>query len=147
MASTAINNRADTANAGGERGNNSFQQSVHLNRGDTGYSSGVCGNVVSPPDADSDKAREQNEGVVCALFNQDLNLHDIPSRHICPLMQKPPIVGVCFNVPDRNGDTTDQVFEQSQLYRWIATPGNMRMRQSISHPINHSLFHVYQHGI
>ncbi len=75
MASTTINNRADTTNAGGEWGNNSLQQSVNLNRGDTGYSSSVCGNIVSPPDADSNKAREQREGVVCALFNQELNLH------------------------------------------------------------------------
>jgi hypothetical protein len=34
MASTAINNRADTANAGGDGGNNSLQQqSVNVNRG------------------------------------------------------------------------------------------------------------------
>ncbi len=136
MASTAINNRADTANAGGEWGNNSLQQSVNLNRGETGYSSGVHGNIVSPPDADSDKAHEQRKGVVRALFNQELNLHDIPSQHICPLTQEPPVVGVYFDVPDINGDVTDQVFERSQLYRWIATPGNMRMCQNISHPIN-----------
>jgi hypothetical protein len=136
MASTAINNRADTANTGGEWGNNSLQQSVNLNWGDTGYSSGVRGNIVSPPDVDSDEAREQCEGVVCALFNQELNLHDIPSQHICLLTQEPPVVGVYFDVPDINGDVTDQVFEQSQLYRWIATPGNMRMRQNVSHPIN-----------
>ncbi len=31
---------------------------------------------------------------------------------------------------------TDQVFERSQLYRWIATPGNMRIRWNVSHLIN-----------
>ncbi len=137
MASTAINNRADTANAGGDGGYNSLQQqSVNVNRGGTGNSSSGRGNFVSPPDADSDEACEQREGVVCALFNQELNLHDIPSQHICPLTQEPPIVGVYFDVPDINGHITDQVFERSQLYRWICSPGNMRMRRNVSHPIN-----------
>ncbi len=118
MASTAINNRADTANAGGDGGNNSLQQqSVNVNRGGTGNSSSGHGNFVSPPDADSDKAHEQREGVVCALFNQELNLHDISSQHIFPLTQEPPIVGVYFDIPDIHGHITDQIFEWSQLYR------------------------------
>ena len=137
MASAAINNRADTANTGGDGGNNSLQQqSVNVTRGGTGNSSSGHGNFASPPDADSDEAREQREGVVCALFNQELNLHDIPSQHICPLTQEPPIVGVYFDIPDIHGHITDQVFKRSQLYRWIATPGNMRMRRNVSHPIN-----------
>ncbi len=45
-------------------------------------------------------------------------------------------MGVYFDIPDRNGDTTDQVFERSQLYRWIPTLGNLRSRQNVSHPIN-----------
>ncbi len=45
-------------------------------------------------------------------------------------------MGVYFDIPDRNGDTTNQVFERSQLYRWIATPGNLRSRRNVSHPIN-----------
>jgi hypothetical protein len=87
---------------------------------------------MSPPDGDS----EQHKGVVRALFNEEINVDDIPSQHICPLTQEPPVVGVYFDVPNRNGYTTDQVFERSQLYRWIATPGNLRSRQNISHPIN-----------
>ncbi len=43
---------------------------------------------------------------------------------------------VYFDVPDRKRDTTNQIFERSQLYRWIATPGNLRSCQSASHPIN-----------
>ena len=83
MASTAINNRADTANAGGDGGNNSLQQqSVNVNWGGTGNSSSGHGNFVSPPDADSDEAREQQEGVVCALFNQELNLHDLECTYV-----------------------------------------------------------------
>ncbi len=65
MASTATNNRADTANVGGNGGNNSLQhQSVNVNRGGTGNSSSGHGNFVSPPNADSDEACEQREGVV-----------------------------------------------------------------------------------
>jgi hypothetical protein len=112
------------------------QHSVNLNRGGTGNSSSGRGNFVSPPDADSDEAREQREGVVCALFNRELNLHDIPSQHICPLTQEPPVVGVYFDIPDINRHITDQVFKRSQLYRWIATPGNMRMHRNVSHLIN-----------
>ncbi len=63
MASTAINNGADTANPGGHGGNNSLQQqSVNVNREGTGNSSSGHGNFVSPPDADSDEARERREG-------------------------------------------------------------------------------------
>jgi hypothetical protein len=117
MLSTTNNNRVDPANA----------------RGD---SSGVRAVIVSHPGGDSDQASEQHKDVVCDLFDQEVNVHDIPSQHICPLMQKPPVVGMYFDIPDRNGDTTDQVFERSQLYRWIATPENMRSHQNVSHPIN-----------
>jgi hypothetical protein len=91
-----------------------------------GDSSGVRAVILSPPGGDSDQASEQHEGVIRALFNQEVNVQDIPSQQICPLTQEPPVVGVYFDIPDRNGDTTNQVFERSQLYRWIATPGNMR---------------------
>ncbi len=91
---------------------------------------------MSPPGGDSAQASEQHKGVVHALFNEEINVDDIPSQHICLLMQEPPVVDVYFDVPNRNGDTTDQVFERSQLYRWIATPGNLRSHQNVSHPIN-----------
>ena len=80
----------------------------------------LSGVIVSPP------TTERHKGVVCALFNEEVNVDNIPSQHICPLTQEPPVVGVYFDIPDRNGDTTDQVFERSQLYRWVATPGNLR---------------------
>jgi hypothetical protein len=72
---------------------------------------------VSPLGGDFAQTSEQHEGVVCALFNKEVNVDDIPSQHTCPLMQEPPIMGVYFDVRDRNGDTTNQVFEWSQLYR------------------------------
>ncbi len=103
-----------------------MQQSIISNQGGIGNSSRVCAVIMSPPGGDSAQAREQHEGVVCALFNKEVNVDDIPSQHIRPLMQEPPVVGVYFDIPDRNGDTTKQVFERSQLYRWIVTPRNLR---------------------
>ncbi len=130
MLSSATNNRINPANTGGGGGIDSLHQSIITNRGGTVNSSRVSGVIVSPP------TTEQHKGVVCALFNEEVNVDNIPSQHICPLTQEPPIVGVYFDIPDRNGDTTDQVFERSQLYRWIGTPGNLRSCRNISHPIN-----------
>jgi hypothetical protein len=136
MSSSANNNRVDPTNASGGGGIDSLQQSTILNRGGIGNSSGVCAVIVSPPGGDSAQASERHKGVVHALFNKEVNVDDIPSQHICPLMQEPPVVGVYFDIPHKNGDTTNQVFERSQLYRWIATPGNLRSRRNVSHPIN-----------
>ncbi len=132
MSSFTNNCRVDPANASGGGGINSSQQSIVSNWGGIGNSSRIHAVIVSPPGGDSAQASERHEGVVRALFNKEINVDDIPSQHICPLMQK----NVYFDVPDRNGDTAEQVFELSQLYRWIATPGNLRSRQNVSHPIN-----------
>jgi hypothetical protein len=120
----------------GGGGHQFFTAVHHLELGGIGNSSGIHAVIVSPPGGDSAQASEQHEGVICALFNKEINVDDIPSQHICPLMQEPPIMGVYFDVPNRNGDTTNKVFEWSQLYRWIATPGNMGSRQNVSHLIN-----------
>jgi hypothetical protein len=69
---------------------------------------------MSPPGGDSAQASERHEGVVRALFNKEINVDDIPSQHICPLMQEPSVVGVYFDVPDRNGDTTNSLFHVNQ---------------------------------
>ncbi len=120
---------------GGE-GIDSLQQSIISNREGIGNSSRVRAVILSPPGGDSAQASEQNEGIIRALFNEEVNVDDIPSQHTCLLTQEPPVVGVYFDVPDRNGNTTEQVFERSQLYRWIETPENLRSRQNVSHPIN-----------
>ena len=130
MLSSATNNRINPTNTGGGGGINSLHQSIITNRRGTVNSSRVSGVIVSPP------TTEQHERVVCALFYKEVKVDDIPSHHICPLTQEPPVVGVYFDILDRNGDTTDQVFERSQLYRWIATPGDLRSRRNVSHPIN-----------
>ena len=67
----------------------------------------------------------------------------LPSLHICSMLQEPPVVGVHFDVPSRNGGINAQVFEKSALYRWIVTMGDEpRSRQNVSHPINQQfVFH------
>jgi hypothetical protein len=117
-------------------GGHKFFAAVHLNWGGLGNSSRFCAVIVSPPGGDSAQASEQHKGVVCAHSDKEVNVDDIPSQHICPLMQESPVLGVYFDIPDRNGDTTKQVFEQSQFYRWIATLGNLRSHRNVSHPIN-----------
>jgi hypothetical protein len=136
MLSSANNNRVDPTNASGGGGIIPLQQSIVLNQGCLGNSSRFCAVIVSPPGGDSDQVSEQHKGVVSALFDKEVNVDDVPSQHICLLMQEPLIVGVCFDIPDRNRDTIEQDFEWSHLYRWIATLGNLRSRQNISHPIN-----------
>jgi hypothetical protein len=86
--------------------------------------------IVSPPGGgdSSEQASEDRDGISRSLFNEEVNINDIPSLHICPLMREPPVVGVHFDVPDQNRGITEQVFERSQLYRWIATPGNLFSR-------------------
>ena len=67
---------------------------------------------------------------------EEINVDDIASHHICPLSREPPFHGVHFDVPDSDGHITDQVFERSQLYRWIATPGNLNACRNVCHPLN-----------
>ncbi len=105
MSSSANNNRVDPANASGG-GKFDSLQSIVLNQGGLGNFSRFCAVIVSPPVEDSAQASEWHEGVVHALFDKELNVDDIPSQHICPLTQEPPIVGVYFDVPDINKDTT-----------------------------------------
>ena len=92
--------------------------------------------IVSPPVGDSGQANERHEYVTRALFVEPVNVDDIPSQHSCPLIFEPPMEGVYFDVPGSNGVISEQVFERSQLYRWIATRGSLRSSRDVSHPIN-----------
>ena len=51
----------------------------------------------------SDKAmnvRPEGKGVVRALFDkgEGVDVNNIPSQHICPLKQEPPVIGVYFHI-------------------------------------------------
>jgi hypothetical protein len=76
--------------------------------------------------------------VVPALFNdgEGRDVNNIPSQHICPLKQEPPVIGVYFDVPNSDGTISEQVFERSDLYRWIGTSGSYRAKRNVCHPIN-----------
>jgi len=96
--------------------------------------------VVSPPvDNSTHASGEPSEDVVRDLFsgrNEEIDVDDIDSQHICPLSREPPFQGVHFDVPDSNGRISEQVFERSDLFRWIATPGNLNARRNVIHPFN-----------
>ena len=76
--------------------------------------------------------------VVPALFNdgEGRDVNNIPSQHICPLKQEPPVIGVYFDIPNSDGTISEQVFERSDLYRWIGTSGSYRAKRNVCHPIN-----------
>ena len=93
---------------------------ANISRENSGGSSSFRPVIVSPVG----QAIEHHEGVTQALFDDEVNVNDIPSLHLCPLSQEPPVVGVYFDVPNRNGGINVQVFEKSALYRWIATAGD-----------------------
>ena len=103
-----------------------------------GISATVPRALVSPPAESAHVSGEAHEDVSRTLFNgnEEINVEDIASLHICPLSQEPPFQGVHFDIPDTSGHITEQVFERSQLYRWIATPGNLNARRNVCHPLN-----------
>ena len=91
-----------------------------ISRANLGGSSSFPPVIVSPVG----QASERHEGVAQALFDKEVNVNNIPSLHICLLLQEPPVAGVYFGVPNKNGGINAQVFEKSALYRWIATAGD-----------------------
>ena len=95
--------------------------------------------VISPPGVPGESSDEQHGDLSRALFGVDLaNLQaNIPSQHLCPIIQEPPFDAVHFNVPDTNGVTvsSQQVYEKSALYRAIATPGILSAFRNFVHPL------------
>ena len=66
--------------------------------------------------------------------------NEFPSTHLCPfLINEPPIQGAYFDIPGANGELSQQVFEYSRLYRYIATLGTGRCFRSVRHPLNGGL--------
>jgi hypothetical protein len=94
--------------------------------------------LVSPPTKPAHASGEAHKDVARTLFNgnKEINVENIASLHICPLSREPLFWGVHSDIPDTSGRITKQVFERSQLYRWIATPGNLNARRNVCHPLN-----------
>ena len=91
--------------------------------------------VISPTGIPGDAAEQPHNDLSRALFNNDTS-DNIPSQHLCPIIQEPPFDAVHFDVPTANGATirNQQVYERSALYRFIATPGTLRAFRNIIHP-------------
>ena len=65
---------------------------------------------------------------------------DFLSAYLCPfLINKPPVEGAYFDVAGADGELSQQVFEYSRLYRYIATLGTGRSFHPIRHPLNGGL--------
>jgi hypothetical protein len=95
--------------------------------------------VISPPGVPGESSDEQHGDLSRALFGDDLAAvqANIPSQHLCPIIQEPPFDAVHFNVPNANGVTvtSQQVYEKSALYRAIATPGILSAFRNFVHPL------------
>ena len=93
----------------------------------------VNGVTAGPDNAFSVGAAVTGEGEV----RED---QDIPSQHICPLVQEPPFDAVHFDVPSTNGTTTtptsQQVYEKSAPYRFVGTQGDLSLRRTLTHPFS-----------
>jgi hypothetical protein len=64
---------------------------------------------------------------------------DFPSHLICPFHFEPPIASVTFDIPDLNGNISPQVFEHTDLYRFIATPGMIGTEFDTVHHVKHPM--------
>jgi len=92
--------------------------------------------VISPTGIPGDAAEQPHDDLSrAALFNND-TLDNIPSQHLCPIIQDPPFVAVHFDVPTANGATilNQQVYERLALYHFITTPDTLRVHRNIIHP-------------
>ena len=91
--------------------------------------------VISPTGIPGDAAEQPHNDLSRALFNNDTS-NNIPSQHLCPIIQEPPFDAVQFDVPTANCATirNQQVYKRSALYRFIATLGTLRAFRNIIHP-------------
>lgn len=65
---------------------------------------------------------------------------DFPSTYLCPfLFNEPPVRGVYFDVRGDDGQLSEQIFEYSRIYRYIASLGTLSVFRSVRHPINQAL--------
>jgi hypothetical protein len=50
---------------------------------------------------------QNHKGVARALFDDAVDIDNIPSQHICPLKQEPPVVAVYFDIPNVDGTLSE----------------------------------------
>ena len=65
---------------------------------------------------------------------------NIPSQHLCPIIQEPPFDAVHFDVPSASGTTipNQQAYKRSALYQCIATQGTDSAQRNMYHPFTRS---------
>jgi hypothetical protein len=87
-------------------------------------------------------ASDSNAGSIRTVSPTTIDRHadnnaEFLSAYLCPfLLNEPPVKGVYFDVAGADGEISQQVFEYSRLYRYIATPGVGRSFRSVHHPLN-----------
>ena len=61
---------------------------------------------------------------------------EFSSLLFCPfLVNKSPINRVSFDIPDSLGNVSQQVFEESHLFKYIPTPGAGSVFHQVKHPL------------
>ncbi len=81
-----------------------------------------------------------NDDCVIVSPVQDSQGHDridFPTIYSCPfLLNEPPVAGAYFDIPGEDGQISEQVFENSCLFRHIATLGSLRGYREVCHLLN-----------
>ena len=91
-------------------------------------STSVASRVVSPPGVPGDALDEQHMKLSRALFRNDIAAirDNIPSQHLCPMVQEPSLVAVHFDLSNTDGTTTTptsrQVFTHNRHYTGSLVP-------------------------
>ena len=107
---------------------------------DDASSADVVLHVISPPSVPGDAVYEQHDDLSRSLFGNDTAAirDNIPSQHLCPIVQEPPFDAVHFDLPSTNGTTTapnsQQVYKKLALYRLVGTQGAMSSQRTLSCP-------------
>ena len=76
---------------------------------------------------------------VVSPFSQHEDANEFSPQHLCPfLLGEPPVDGAYFDVPGADNQISAQVFEYSQLYRYIVANGRWPLRSfgEVRHPMN-----------
>jgi hypothetical protein len=95
--------------------------------------------VISPQGVPGEVVDDQHRDLLQTLFGNDTAAvrKNIPSQHLCPIIQEPPFDAIHFDVPSANGTMipNQQVYKRLVLYQCIATPGALSARRNIMHPL------------
>ena len=66
---------------------------------------------------------------------------DFPSTNLCGISREPPIRACTFDIPDSNGNISDQVFDFVTLFINISTPIDGSGYRHVRHPLTNATIH------